>query len=161
MIRLTINNSLSRIENCSQEQFIALRTLLSYTPDTGRYFVAGRRDARRYLIDKKGNFPSGLLSTVEAWFESSRVRPERADLRVKPLSNPGMFSLKLPFTPYPEQNEAARVCASKHRGCVSAVTGFGKSVTMALLIARLQVKTLIVVPNLSLKTQLKDFFRQS
>ena len=39
-------------------------------------------------------------------------------------------------------------------------TGSGKSITMALLIAEMQVPVLIVVPNLTLKTQLQDSFRQ-
>lgn len=61
--------------------------------------------------------------------------------------------------PYPEQAEAVDVAAKYHRGILSMVTGFGKSITMALLIYRLQVRTLVVVPNLELKRQLTETFR--
>lgn len=60
--------------------------------------------------------------------------------------------------PYPDQISAVEAAVRHHRGVIQAVTGFGKSVTMALLIQKLQVKTLIVVPNLELKTQLRSTF---
>lgn len=37
-------------------------------------------------------------------------------------------------------------------------TGTGKSITMGLLIERLQVRTLVIVPNVELKRQLRDTF---
>lgn len=60
--------------------------------------------------------------------------------------------------PYLEQQEIVDAALKYHRGTISAVTGFGKSITMALLVNALQVRTLIVVPNLGLKTQLRATF---
>jgi len=51
-------------------------------------------------------------------------------------------------------------CLVKSRGTVSACTGFGKSILMAMLVNDLRVKTLIIVPNLELKRQLTDSFTQ-
>lgn len=60
--------------------------------------------------------------------------------------------------PYSEQVEAAKIGAKAGKGIIVMPTGCGKSVTMALLINELQVKTLVIVPNLELKRQLKDSF---
>lgn len=62
------------------------------------------------------------------------------------------------ITPYAEQLEISDVAGIKHRGVISAVTGFGKSVTMALVVEKLQVRTLIVVPTVTLKHQLRASF---
>lgn len=60
--------------------------------------------------------------------------------------------------PYQEQLEAAKIAAKAGRGVICMPTGFGKSVTMALLINEMQLKTLVVVPNLELKKQLRESF---
>ena len=56
--------------------------------------------------------------------------------------------------PYPEQFEATFAAVTKERGIISAVTGSGKSLIIALIINELQCRTLIVVPSLELKAQL-------
>lgn len=62
--------------------------------------------------------------------------------------------------PYIHQVKAAKTAACIGRGTISMVTGYGKSVTMALLINELQVKTLVIVPNLELKRQLTETFNK-
>jgi len=61
---------------------------------------------------------------------------------------------------YPEQLEIAEIASKYHHGTISAVTGFGKSVAIALIIQKLQVRTLVVVPNLTLKYQLSETFKK-
>lgn len=61
--------------------------------------------------------------------------------------------------PYPQQITSAKILAKLERGCVSAPTGFGKSIMMALLVTELQVKTLVVVPSVELKSQLRATFK--
>lgn len=60
--------------------------------------------------------------------------------------------------PYPDQLEAVEAAIRAHRGVLVLPTGSGKSVVTALLVQALQVKTLIVVPTLELKTQLRASF---
>lgn len=62
--------------------------------------------------------------------------------------------------PWEEQIEAAKKAALLGRGIVCMPTGTGKSVVMALLINELQVKTLVVVPSVQLKSQLTRCFRR-
>lgn len=111
-------------------------------------------------MDKKGVFPSGLIQLAVDSLGAAHF--EYVDTRVKPKPTPGMFTLNLAAVgidrPYAEQLEIAEVGAKKARGTVSAVTGFGKSIAMALLVARLQLRTLIIVPNLGLKEQLRATF---
>lgn len=161
MLTLEINNSTSKISGFTNQQLSELKTLLSYDIDQqAAYFSSSFRSTKRYLIDTKGNFPTGLLYLVENYIESiisTLPAYRRTDKREEPAPRIN-YNLKLGLTPYPEQVDAVIACISSHRGTVSAVTGFGKSVTMALLVNALAVKTLIVVPNLGLKQQLKDSF---
>lgn len=62
--------------------------------------------------------------------------------------------------PRAEQIAAVKAAISAGRGTVSMATGAGKSLTMALLVEALQVKTLIIVPTLALKNQLKFVFKR-
>lgn len=60
--------------------------------------------------------------------------------------------------PHKHQIEAAKIAGSLDRCGIQIVTGGGKSLTMALLVNALQMRTLIVVPNLSLRSQLRATF---
>lgn len=157
MIKLTVGNSYSRVEGLSAPQERLIRKALSYKIDN--YASGGNfKHPVRYLIDKHGEFPTGLLGEALSTLESSNWTIE--DTRIVPNSNPVLFKLALPFKPYIEQMEAAVVAANRHRGTVSMPTGSGKAATIAILINRLQVKTLVVVPNLTLKRQLTQSFQE-
>lgn len=60
------------------------------------------------------------------------------------------------MTPYKEQIDAVQAAQKAGKGGIVMPTGAGKSITMALLIQAMQVKTLIVCPNLELKRQLSE-----
>ncbi len=64
--------------------------------------------------------------------------------------------MTLTHSPRKEQIEAAEAARHECRGVISAVTGSGKSLIIALIIQKLQVPTLVVVPSLLLKKQLSD-----
>ena len=159
MITLSIGNSVSSISGLTVAQFKALRDVLSYTEPVRRY-RKGFHQTKRYLMDKRGFFPSGLLHLVEKFQLESKLKFKILDKRAKPMSTPGMFAWKLPIELYLEQREAVRKLALKGRGTVSMPTGTGKSITQAYLIFAMQMKTLVVVPNLGLKEQLQDTFRR-
>lgn len=150
-MKLIIGNSLSRLEGLTDDQYRSLRQILSYT--SGSYF-GGRGPQKRYLLDKKGNFPTGLLPLVKKWLEPMKYPAEVIDTRVKPQPSSGLFTLKLPYPAYPEQIAASEAAITANRGIVSAPTGSGKSYMIALTIAAASVPTLVVVPSLELKKQL-------
>lgn len=93
-MKLTVGNSLCKIEGYNQEQFKELRALLSYTSDPKAQFYAGFRGSnRKYLITKRGDFPTGLLFMVLEWAAGKPL--ELVDQRVRPKSKKGMFKLVL------------------------------------------------------------------
>lgn len=156
MIKLTLDNSISNIEGLCVEQHRKLKKLLSYKLDPqAAYFSKGWGAKEKSLLDKKGNFPSGLLNIVDEFCKS--LPRQIVDLRKVPTQNTS-FKLNLPFQGHSQQIEAADACKRSERGTVSMCTAFGKTATMAILVSMLRVRTLIIVPNLNLKKQLSDSF---
>jgi superfamily II DNA or RNA helicase len=105
---------------------------------------------RKSLIDKKGYFPTGLLHRLPKWPMTI------TDNRIRPAHKPQAFIIN--GNPYHWQVEACKAAERACRGIISAPTGTGKSIAMALLITRLNVKTLVVVPSLEIKKQLSKVF---
>ncbi len=162
MISLKIDNSSCLITGLTDAQYKELRNLMAYDISSQQSFFSGNHHAtKRYLLDKKGQFPTGLLYIVRDWLDSQTLRYVRNDTRVVPTSLPGLFAKPLGPAPYPEQADAASACYAYTRGIVSAPTGVGKSVIAALIIHKLQVKTLVVVPSLELKRQLTDSLQRA
>lgn len=153
-MRLVVGNSYSQLVGMDAVHYSNLRKVLSYVTDhyQGRY-------NRRYLIDAKGQFPTGLLYIVVQYLGVQAPTTAIEDTRGVPTSSLHL-PLNLPFQPYPEQLEAARMAAIKGRGIICAPTGVGKSAIIALLIHQLQVPTLVVVPSLELKRQLSESLKE-
>ena len=157
MIRLTIDNSMCRIEGLPIKAHKSLGHLLSYKVQSGQY----RRFFYRSLLTKKGDFPTGLLYLTRNFLKTQGIKYVVLDKRKKPESKKGLFTLKLPYAPYLEQKAAAHACEHFGRGVVVAPTGVGKSAICALIINRLQVRTLIVVPGVELKRQLGESLQEA
>lgn len=159
MIKTTVGNSMSRVQGLSKEQFRALREVLSYRVDAqGSHFSGYWKNPKRHLLSARGDFPSGLIPLV---LENIKKLPhEIIDLRVKPRTNPGAFVLSPSVAPRSYQRRAVATLVLSERGGAEMVTGSGKSMTMALLMESLQLKTLVVVPNLELKRQLTQVFQE-
>lgn len=153
-IKLTIDNSTCKLEGLDKTQFNALRELMSYKVDPQASYFAGKYGLKRYLLDKRGFFPTGLLYMVEKYLQNTDYTVN--DIRKRPGPILGRFNALYGVTPYPEQKEAAEACLKANRGIVVAPTGVGKSLIVALVIEKLQVNTLVVVPTLELKRQLQE-----
>ncbi len=157
MINLTLGNSFSRIEGLSFEQFKSLREKLSYRVDPQEAFFGGTsRSPRRYLLSKRGEFPTGLYRHVEAWLQTLTDARHCKDTRVQPPKGAryGLMTLE-GKTPRPSQLRAAYNAVRAHRGIIRMPTRSGKSLVMGLLMQELQVRTLIVVPSVGLREQLR------
>lgn len=151
MITITIDNSYSQVTGLKLDEFNALRKVLSYSTDAQAAYFAGGHPRVKYMIDKKGYFPTGLLSRVKEHFKATNIAI--VDKRVKPpLGRP--LAMKPGFTPYADQNEALEKALRYSSGVITMPTGTGKSLVIALIAARFNLKTLIVVPNLEIKHQL-------
>lgn len=153
MLKLTIDNSYSRIEGLTTERFRALRKELSYEVDPQQAFYMGRHRARaKTLLDPKGHFPTGLIGRVRAFIGNI----DEIDLRVYPPESAHFVFGLSNNTPYHAQLAAVNTAIEKHRGIISMPTGTGKSFVIAMLLHAHQVRTLIVVPTLELKRQLSE-----
>jgi superfamily II DNA or RNA helicase len=118
----------------------------------GHLYSGNWRD-RRYLIDKQGNFPSGLLNKVKKWLIVNKIEHSLLDERIRPITGECIFDAIWPHNLYLEQQEA--ILEAKSRGCgvVRAPTGSGKSIIIAGIIHQMNLPTLVVVPTLELKRQ--------
>lgn len=154
---LIVGNSESRLEGLNAAQFKDLKSLLSYTVGVpGSYAVKRFGPQRKYLIDRRGTFASGLLPTVSAWIHRQGLHTNLKVInsRAKPLQLHKLFDGRFEHTPYEAQTAAIDAAKLHHRGVIVAPTGSGKSLIISLLVQAFQVRTLIIVPNLELKRQL-------
>lgn len=148
MITLTIDNSYSRIEGLSASQEKGLKALLSYTVGGSAAFFSGFGVRKKSLLEKKGYFPTGLLSRLIAHIDIDVVKDNRRRPKIQPpLTTNGVV-------PYPSQIEAADKIYDYNTGIITMPTGSGKSLVIALVAARLNVKTLVVVPSVEIREQL-------
>lgn len=156
MIRIEIGNSHSKILGLTSGPFNRLRTLLSYQVDAKATYFSGGYSASRYCIDKQGIFATGLLYRVTEFMTKEGLEAEKIDLRKVPTRKvdhrPDFSAIK----PYPSQIEAADKLVANGVGTVSMPTGSGKSLVIALAVARLSLRTLIVVPSIRIRDQLRE-----
>lgn len=159
MIGLTVGNSYCQLTGLSLKEFQEVRALLSYTVDPAAAFFSGRpQGGKRCLMNKRGEFPTGLRSYVTQWASESGAPLTIKDTRIVPKGSRTRFNLSLGVSPYPLQENAVAALLAHPMGTLSACTGYGKSVMMAMLIADLGLKTLVIVPTLGLKAQLTSSF---
>lgn len=160
MVNLQIDNSVSKITGLTILQIKEIRNLLSYKISKAEMYFGGYPNPVRFLIDKYGNFPTGLLYLVNSYLNLKEIEVIETDLRTRPNSSPDMFTLSNVPSPRPDQINAATAAISSNRGIISMPTGTGKTLVAALIVNMLQVRTLIVVPTLELKRQLSESFTE-
>lgn len=150
MITITVNNSYSKIEGLTAPQEKELRKLLSYVVGGQSAHFSSFGPKRISLLSKKGEFPTGLVKhvlefTKYATFKDNRVAPKNTQNHHY-----------LPENLYPAQKIAVTRALSRHRGTIVMPTGSGKSKVIEEIARALNVKTLVVVPNLGIKQQLQS-----
>lgn len=157
LITLAIDNSYSKVSGLTAPQEKELRGRLSYVVGGKSAFFSGYGPQRRSLLSKRGDFPTGLLEEVYSFFADNKLTwGMLIEKRFKPFSQ--TLQRALTAKPYPWQVEATQMAISHARGIISAPTGTGKSLAMALLVSELNMPTLIVVPSLEIKKQLQESF---
>lgn len=95
MLKLLINNSVCHLTGLTLEQFKAIRSLLSYSVNSQTAYYSNAVNTRRYLLGKKGDFPTGLLYIVLDYLKQHSQPVEIIDRRIVPLPQEGLFTLKL------------------------------------------------------------------
>lgn len=156
MIVLNINNSECRILGLSVVQFKELQIILSYEIPIEKSYYSGNPYKKTSLLSSKGFFPTGLLYLVEGYLKTKSLQVDVKNHCVRPTPVRDRFKARLKIVPYLEQLNATKACLRESRGIIVAPTGLGKSLIVALIIQELQVPTLVVVPTLELKRQLRE-----
>ena len=107
-------------------------------------------------------FPTGLLKKIKKFFHMNSVETDKSivDMRKKPKRTNGfpVVGKKLQLRYY--QKEAVVECLKEEQGTIVAGTGTGKTAMMQELIQKLGLKTVVVVPSLSILGQTEKRFRE-
>lgn len=154
MVVLTIGNSYSKITGLSPKQEKELRQKLSYMSGS---FFGGFGPRKVSLLSKRGEFPTGLLSQVKVFLKTAAIAVYIADNRLQ-AGHEGRLAFKNKVNPYKWQLEALDFAEACHQGTISACTGSGKSLLIALIAQSFNVRTLVVVPTREIKKQLTEAF---
>lgn len=155
-VKITLGNSYSKIQGLTTEQFNKLKKVLSYAIDPQAAYFSGGFYRRKYLIDKVGSFPTGLVGHVRKFLDKNNISFKSTPWPAKPVPTEGMFTLSLPYEPHEWQLKAAEEAVYHQRGGIIAPTGTGKSIVIALIASGLNVRTLVVVPTVEIKKQLQE-----
>ena len=152
-VTITIDNSYSKINGLTSTQFKKLKKVLSYITDPQIAYFNGGFQRRKYLIDAKGSFPTGLLAKVRKFAPEAHINDNR-NIPIRHIK----FDKADIFHPVPHewQLDAIEKALKSGRGGIVAPTGTGKSLVIALLALRLGLKVLCVVPTIEIKNQLKE-----
>lgn len=94
-MKLEIGNSTCKISEMTPQQFADLRDLMSYSMDAQAQHFSRNYNPKKYLLDKKGIFPTGLLYIVQQYVYSTGCQVTAEDKRVQPKAIKGLFSLRL------------------------------------------------------------------
>lgn len=151
MINLKIGNSYSYIDGLNAVQEKQLRKLLSYSGDSKAAYFSGGYTKTYCLLNKKGEFPTGLLSRVLKFLNN--IDFSVSDIRVFRPTNSKETNWIGP-EPHEWQKNAVQKALLRNHGIISAPTGTGKSLVIAALAHFIGGRTLIVVPTLEIKKQL-------
>lgn len=159
-MEIRIDNTDSKLVGMLDTDFKLLRKELSYRLDpVMTRFMPNPAGHVKYLLDKKGNFPTGLLHKVTDFLNKRKIAYKAIDLRsTEPCLKVARRAFNASSTriPYQAQLEALYAVKMNHRGVVQMPTGCGKSFVIALMLQELKLKTIIVVPTLELKRQLTE-----
>ena len=159
MVKIIINNSFSTILGLNLVEEKELRKLLSYS--VGNFFSGPFGPRKKSLLSKKCEFPTGLLKRVHIYLSTKSIAYEKLEERGKRVCPNPLWDHDFGVTPYKDQIKAAEKAIICRRGTIVMPTGTGKSLVIALIVAKLNVKTLIVVPSLEIKKQLTDGLKET
>ena len=160
MALIEFYSSTSFISGLPREAFLRLRESIFYYDGAILYKTKNYALARRYLIEMDGSFPSGLLKRVMAHLDSTRETYQVRDNRYRPRPGYIRFPQLIPEPrAYIDQQLAVDKCKADPwgHGIVVMPTGVGKSRVIKDTIQQFGVKTLVVPPSKTLKTQIHDY----
>jgi len=147
-----------------QDLLRVLRSNLSYKMAGVEYTQAYQNgwNGRVYLLSKKGVFFFGLLDKVKEFLNDRKIQFEIIDER-QPLEINESIDIsnnlkKIGIIPRDYQQEITDIASSRQNGIIRACTSSGKTVVIAMLVAKINKPTIIYVIGLDLLKQCHDLF---
>jgi len=162
---IILDNKKCQIVSDDQQLLKRLRRFLSFRP-IGIGFLPsvqnGYWDGITYLLSKTNKFNYGLFSKVKEWLTDSNYKYTVEDKRLpKTISIELDISEKLrehELVPREHQIRIVDACLKVDRGIVRAATGSGKSLCVAMLVAKINKPSIIYVIGLDLLDQFHKLF---
>jgi superfamily II DNA or RNA helicase len=166
MTKLLVKEKYSKIVDENDPDFLkALHHHLSFKYEGAEFSPAFKRgfwDGREKLLSKKLEFYSGLVNYVNDFYKLNNKQLEIIDQRSPIVDAPSIdisYNLeKLRLTPYDYQLDAIEYAIKRDRAIFKHATGSGKSLTTALITARLGKSTIVYVISKELLHQFHSFF---
>lgn len=160
MITIKITNTKCQILDLHDQKMVKkLDEELSYrlagyefASNSGRIYSGW--DGRVRLLDKRLQFPIGLLKRVGKMLSSAGFQIQVQDLRPSYEKNPIVINSK--FKPRDYQVEAVELAEKYGSGILRMCTGSGKTSVIAMIAGRFNLKTVIYVIGLELLYQMKE-----
>ena len=147
-----------------EQAFKVLRATLSYLEPGIEYTAAYQNgwSGRVYLVSKKGMFYYGLLTKVEEFLKNRKIKYDIEDYRIYSTKNIPIDLtqrlIQMNMAPRDYQEKIVNACLNNNIGIVRAATGSGKTLTTALVAAKLNLPTIVHVIGLDLLQQFHDLF---
>jgi DNA excision repair protein ERCC-3 len=163
--QIFVNNARSRVEGLRPDILRALRYELSYqvgVPAEKRFLQADGSvkvtwwDGYKRLLQRSGNFPSGLVPRVLRLLQKWSVGHEVRDLRTRPLEAVPIWVMPEGFQLRDYQREACDRAEAWGRGVIDSPPRTGKSCMIAELVRRVADKTVITAPTNPIASQTMD-----
>lgn len=155
MVIVSISNSYSKVQGLTVAEEKGLRNHISYTVGSYAGFYSGGFGPKKVsLLNKRGEFPTGLIYRVLDWLITGDVEFQVQDKRRMPPACAITGLQPQGYPPYPQQTAALKAALKAHRGIISMPTGTGKSKVIDMIATELRRRVLVVVPSLEIKKQL-------
>lgn len=157
MVRIIIDNSYSKLLNLSPKLEKEIREKFSYREDPTIAFFRGAYEPKKIsMLSKRGDFPTGLVPDLFTFLHDNDILFDFISKRARPEIHSALVMNPAAPKPYEAQVKAANKALEAMQCCISMPTGTGKSMVIAMIAARLGVKTLVIVPTLEIKAQLTE-----
>lgn len=162
-IELIKNKAYLKGEDCYQN-LEHLDLLLSYVIQGSEYSKArrmGRWDGRKRLFASNLSFPIGLVDTVVEYYSSRnidcKIISTKEPVKLTPIDISKNLKKNKKIPRY-YQEDAANIAVEKKRGIIKATTGSGKTLTCALIVAKVGRPAFIYVIGKDLLWQFHKLF---
>jgi superfamily II DNA or RNA helicase len=161
---IILDNKTCQFSTDDSDLLRILRSTLSYKMTGVEYTEAYKAgwNGITYLVSKKGIFFYGLLNKVKKFLKEHNQEFHIKDLRPAIVSNVPIDlseSLKkLNMIPRDYQERIINCACQNNNGIIRACTGSGKTLSIALITAKLNKPTIVYVIGLDLLKQFHDLF---